>query len=111
MRLYEFAENDPLRIKLVTVMSQLRAKVENGDINDFSTDELLDLLRKNGVGIDKSDLFDIVSKDPLKNIIKNISGHKVIFVNQDDDFTSSEDENGEMPGEDTVAKMAKRAMK
>ena len=82
MRLYEFSDNDPLRVKLVAVASQLQSTDE-----PMSTDEFLTVLNKNGISLDKSDLFDIVKKDPLKNVVANISNDEVIFKGQEGDVT------------------------
>jgi len=82
MRLLEFADDDPLRVKLVAVTNQLKERLQ-GKSATMSTDELLNFLKQNDVILDKSDLFDIVKKDPLKNIIHNVNGDEVIFKGQE----------------------------
>lgn len=108
MRLFEFAGDDPLRIKLATVTKQLQDRVEKTG-QSISTDQLLNFLRHNDIVLDKADLFDIVQKEPLKNIIKNVNKNEVTFVGQED-----EDEMALDAKPDEAAKvrqqMAKKAM-
>ena len=91
MRLFEFSDIDPLRVKLVAVPSQLATQTE-----PMTADEFLTVLNKNSIALDKRDLFDIVKKDPLRNIIADVSDDKVIFKGQEDDLEGQEqgpDEN------------------
>ena len=76
----------------------------------MTTDELIDLLKKNDITIDKSDLFDIVTKDPLKNIIKNINGEEVQFKGQPGTGTEMAAPE-ESDTKKTLSTMAKKAMK
>ena len=67
MKLFEFADDDPLRVKLVAVTNQLKDRiVQSGQT--MTTDELLNFLKGNDIVLDMSDLFYIVKKDPLKNM-------------------------------------------
>ncbi len=80
MRLFEFADNDPLRVKLVAVVSQLKSRISDTNTKEpMTTDALIELLAQNDIEVDKSDLYDMVKKEPLSNIIQNINGHEVIF--------------------------------
>lgn len=109
MRLFEFAGNDPLRVKLVAVASQLKSRISDTNTKEpMSTDALIELLAQNDIEVDKSDLYDMVKKEPLSNIIQNINGHEVLFKGQ-----TSSDEGDLDPGENekTREKMAKSAMK
>ncbi len=106
MRLLEFADDDPLRVKLVAVASQLKSRIGTSP-EKLTADELLQLLRDEGIGLSKSDLFDMVKKDPLKNIIANISDNEVIFKGQNGEkLEPGPDEN-----EKTLKSMAKKAIK
>lgn len=78
MRIYEFADNDPLRVKLTAVTSQLKSLFQ-GSQQPLSTDEFLRMLKDQGVALGKSDLFDIVKKEPLKNIIADVNDDTVTF--------------------------------
>ncbi len=109
MRLFEFADNDPLRVKLVAVVSQLKSRISDTNTKEpMTTDALIELLAQNDIEVDKSDLYDMVKKEPLSNIIQNINGHKVIFKGQTPNELSDLD-----PGENekTREKMAKAALK
>lgn len=106
MRLFEFADGDPLRIKLAAVTKQLQDRVEKSGTT-ISTDQLLSFLRDNDIVLDKADLFDIVKKDPLKNVIKNVNKDEVIFVGQEDEL-APEPEAGD--AEKVRQQMAKKAL-
>lgn len=109
MRLFEFADNDPLRVKLVSVLSYLTSRIDDTNTKEpMTTDALLALLAQNDIDIDKSDLYDMVKKEPLSNVIQNINGNEVIFKGQTSNDMSELD-----PGENakTREKMAKAAIK
>jgi len=107
MRLYEFANPDPLLVKLVAVTSQLTSDIDSGDQPaDWTVDELLDYYKSNDIILDKSDLYDMIKEQPLKNKISNIQGDKVIFKGQE---TISEP--GEEEGKKVVKQMAHKALK
>ena len=109
MRLFEFADSNPLRVKLAAVVSQLKSRIEDTNTTEpMTTDAFLELLANNGIQLEKSDLYDMVKKDPLSNLIQNINGHEVIFKGQ-----TSNEEGDLDPGENekTREKMAKSAMK
>ena len=88
MRLFEFSDSDPLRVKLVAVTNLLKS------INEpMSTDEFLTILNKNGISLDKADLFDMVKKEPLSNIIADISDDTVTFKGQEGDMGTAVDQS------------------
>jgi hypothetical protein len=107
MKLFEFVDDDPLRVKLTAVCSQLKDQVIKSG-KTLSTDEFIAKLQQHGISLDPSDLFDLIKKEPLKNIIADISGHTVIFKGQSGemDVGSDEDKNRE-----TISNMAKKALK
>lgn len=83
MRLFEFADDDPLRVKLTAVASQLKERyLETNSEKPLSTDAFLNILQQNNVDVEKSDLYDMVKKEPLVNIIQNINKDEVIFKGQ-----------------------------
>lgn len=108
MKLFEFADDDPLRVKLTAVASQLKS-IAQGSTSFLSSDDLVTILNKNGISLDKSDLFDMVKKEPLKNIISDINDNKVTFKGQ------SGSEDLDAPDKDESEKvrqqMAKKALK
>lgn len=108
MRLFEFAGDDPLRIKLATVTKQLQDRVEKTG-QAIETDQLLNFFRHNDIVIDKADLYDIVQKEPLKNIIKNVNKDEVTFFGQEDEDTMALDAEPD-EAEKVRQQMAKKAM-
>jgi hypothetical protein len=98
MRLFEFAGDDPLRVKLTAIAAQLESRVtETGQT--MSTDEFLNILSDKGITIDISDLFDLVKKDPLKNIIDNVNKNEIVFKSQ-----APDEQEGAEPDADEMAK-------
>lgn len=81
MRIFEFAGDDPLRVKLVAIADQLENRVTS-EGQTMSTDEFLKILNNQGISIGISDLFDMVKKPPLSNIIDNVNKNEVIFKKQ-----------------------------
>ena len=107
MRLYEFANPDPLLVRLVAVTSQLTSDINSGDQPaDWTVDELLDYYKSNDIILDKSDLYDMIKEQPLKNKISNIQGDKVIFKGQE-----TIAEPGEEDSKKVVKQMAHKALK
>lgn len=94
MRLFEFADDDPLRVKLAGVASQLKADTSE----PMPLDQFLEILRSNGISIDEDDVFDIIKKEPLVNIVQDIEDKQVVFKGQQGDF-------GEEPGPDENEKI------
>ena len=86
MRLYEFAEDDPLRVNLAAITNQLKERTRRTS-SPLTTDELLEFLRSKGIVLDKPDLYDIVNKEPLSNIIKSVNKDVVTFVGQSEQDT------------------------
>jgi hypothetical protein len=107
MYLFEFANPDPLLVRLVAVTSQLTSDIDSGDQHpDWTVDELLDYYKSNEIIIDKSDLYDMIKKPPLKNKISNIQGDKVVFKGQETIADPGEEESKKV-----VNKMAHKALK
>ena len=116
MRLNEFAiseEDDSLRVNLTGIVSQLLGRIQDtGTKKSFSLTAFLNLLSKHGIPIDEDQLRDMVSQEPLKNLISNIKGDQVIFKGGSEDDDGSMDSS--MEPEDTTGtlkKMANRASK
>lgn len=105
MRLYEF--EDPLRVKLVALASQLEADARDDNFeNVVTTDDLIGYFRHNGLVLDKSDIYNMVKNPPLSNIIDSIKDDQVIFKGQHVDQEESPDEK-----EKIVKQMAHQALK
>lgn len=112
MRLYEFVDPDDSNAKaasIIAIANQLKQHVDQGKVNanDFSVDQLLDYFQKNDVILDRQDLYTMIEKPLLKNIISNIQGDKVVFKGKEelDASPQQQDQN-----QKTVASMAKSAL-
>lgn len=79
MRLFEFDGPDPLLTKIVTVSDQLKSLVDKGSAKDWTLDQLISYFQKYDVSLDKKDMYNMIKKPPLKDVIANIQGDKVIF--------------------------------
>lgn len=80
MRLFEFAGPDPLVTKLVAVSDQLKSELDQDQSKtNMSVNKFLEYLQKYDITLDKSDLFNMIKKPPLKNIIANIQGDNIVF--------------------------------
>ena len=109
MFLYELAGPDPLTIRLIAVLNQLKSNIETGkEKPDWTTDELLSFLEDNGIMLEKENLFDLVKTPPLNNIISNIQGDSVIFKGQQEMTPNTDDET---QNQQVVNQMAHQAMK
>lgn len=109
MRLYEFADKDPIITKLVVLSDQLKTAVDNGDITDqWTTEQLLNYLSSNGINVGEPDIFDMVKKPPLSRVISNISNDVVTFKGQEQPNLPVPDQS---QSQQVVKQMAKSAMK
>lgn len=114
VRLFEFdtssVDDNSMRIKLTGIISQIHAKSKDqGFKKPYSLTALLNILSDAGIPLDEEQFREMVKEDPLKNLISNIKGNKVIFKGDAD----SDDSEMEEPDADTnvLDKMAKRASK
>lgn len=110
MFLFEFDQDSALVSKIVALTNQLQQDRDDGKIgDDYTVDQLLDYFQNYDVILDVNDLYNMVKVPPLKTVIKNIQGDKVIFVGQEE--SSPKYDAPESDDKKTVAQMAKRAMK
>tara|TARA_R110000868_G_scaffold200494_2_gene447872 strand:+ start:511 stop:852 length:342 start_codon:yes stop_codon:yes gene_type:complete len=108
MRLYEFANTDPLVPKLIAVADQLKSELEDASIADgMSVDKFLEYLQKYDIVIDKIDLYNMIKKPPLDHIIDNIQGDEMVFKGQE----SAVDAAAPDPEKKVVKAMADKARK
>lgn len=106
MRLYEFA--DPIVTRLVAITDQLKNDLETNEVSpDMTTDELLDYFSKYDIVVDTSDLYNMIKKPPLKNVVSNIKGDDVIFKG----YEAPNDAEPQSDSEKIVAQMANKANK
>jgi len=105
MRLYEFA--DPTVTKLVAVSDQLKSDLEKGEADpNMSLPDFLQYLKKYDIIVDKTDLYDMIKQLPLKNLISNIQGDRIVFKGMETPEAPPEDESKKV-----VAGMAQNAVK
>lgn len=110
MFLFEFDQGDTMVAKIVALTNQLEQDLEDGKIGtDYTVDQLLDYFQKYDVILDVNDLYNMIKVPPLKTVIKNIQGDKVVFVGQEEPNKQYDAPEGD--DKKTVAQMAKRAMK
>lgn len=106
MRLYEFAGPDPMVTKLVAVTDQLKSDLEKGQADtNMSVPDFLQYLKKFDIIYDKTDLYDMIKQLPLKNLISNIQGDKIVFKGFGTPEAPPEEESKKV-----VAGMAKHAV-
>lgn len=105
MFLYELDETQPLTIKIVAIVDQLKRDLDKGKVSDWNVDQLLQYFQKYDVILDPTDLYSMIQKPPLKNVISDIQGDKVVFKGQDTPMDQPEDEQQKI-----VATMAKKAV-
>lgn len=106
MRLYEFA--NPIITRLVAITDQLQNDLDQQEVGEeMSTDQLLDYLASYDIVVDKQDLYNMIKKPPLNNVISNIQGDNIIFKGYEDS------DNFEPAGDSqkVVSKMADKANK
>lgn len=105
MFLFELS-SDPLRTKLIAVVDQLKTDLENKKGEKPETvDAFLSYLQKYDITLDQNDLFDMIKKPPLKNIIHNIKDKKIIWKGYE------EPRMPEKVSDNIVKSMAKKASK
>lgn len=104
MLLYEFAEPDPILVKLTALTSQLKSDIENGETDQaWTVDDLLTYYKDNGIVLDKSDLYNMIKNPPLNKTIANIQGDNVVFKGSEQ--APADDEKDQ----EVVAQMAQDA--
>ena len=108
MFLYEFDETEPLVDKIIVASGQLKNDLEKGKIQNWTVDQLLNYFQNFDIILDPTDLYAMIQKPPLKGIISNIQGDKIIFKGEEQQPAA------DMPPQDdkkVVKQMAKSAMK
>jgi hypothetical protein len=109
MFLFELDGTDPLSTKLIVLVNQLKADVENGvvDPSSYTTDEFLTYLQDKGdIVLDVTDLYDMIKNPPLNTVIKNIQGDQIIFKGHDDNSKNPDQSQSQQ----VVQQMAQSAM-
>ena len=106
MLLYEFDETKPLATSIVAVSDQLKTDLEQGKVNGWTVDQLLQYFQQYDIVLDRKDLYNMIKTPPLKNVIANIQGDKVVFRGQETPAPESESDSKKI-----VKSMADKAAK
>ena len=106
MRLYEFDQDGATVSKIIVLSNQLKQDLDQGKIpQEFSTDDLLDYFQQYDIILDRNDLYNMIKVPPLKSVISNIQGDRVVFKGQDAPGEAPKDQQQQV-----VANMATNAM-
>lgn len=112
MLLFEFdANQDSVRsAQMVALINQLEQEIADGEVdpNNYTVDDLLDYFQEYDIILDVDNLYDMIKVAPLKDVITNIKGDKVVFKGHSDKTPTDQPEDEDKK---TVAKMAKHALK
>lgn len=107
--MYLFELDDPQQSNLVVAVDRLSHELDSGKISDnWSVDQLLRYFENYDIIFDADDLLQLYKKPPLKKIINNIQGDKVVWRS---DSMPVDSGNPTDSNEKTVKQMAKRANK
>ena len=109
MRLFELDSTEPMATSIVAVTDQLKSDLDTGKIDpeQWDTDKLLSYFHKYNIILGKNDLYNMIKNDPLKKVIDNIQGNKVVFKGNKEEKPTTEPEKADK----VVKDMAKNAMK
>ena len=111
MYLFELDQGAATVSKIVALTNQLQNDIDQGEVNtaDYTVDDLLDYFQKYDIILDVTDLYNMIKVPPLKTLIKNIQGDKVVFKGHEGEPTKLDKPPG--ADKDVVSKMAQHAMK
>lgn len=110
MLLFEFDTNGINVADIVALTNQLKQEIDHGKIdpNSYTVEQLLDYFQQYDIILDADDLYNMIKVPPLKDVITNIQGDKVVFKGYQG-VTAEKPAGGD--SEKTVQQMAKRALK
>lgn len=127
MKSYEFLKEDSemssIEANALAALNLLAGKIKSGELpEELPTNMIIRYIRNTGISnFNVDNLVDLNEKNAaLKNIIKSISGNRIVFstdsIKDTEDSETKSDTGGEsgneQPGpEDTVSRMAKSALK
>ena len=113
MYLFELDDRNQITPQIVALTNQLEQEVTDGEIDadNYTLAELQDYFQDYDIILDDEDIYNMITVPPLKDLITNIQGGKVIFKGHspqsDSETTDKTDDNNKK----TVAKMAHKALK
>jgi hypothetical protein len=109
MRFFEFANSEgPIVAKIVAATDQLKDELNDGKIKTpWTVDQLLSYYQKYDVILDRQDLYNMVQSEPMKDVISNIQGDRVIFRGMQSG--AAPEAPNPQKSQDIVSKMAHKA--
>ena len=110
MLLFEFDTSGINVADIVALTNQLKQEIDHGKIdpNTYTVEQLLDYFQQYDIILDADDLYNMIKVPPLKDVITNIQGDKVVFKGHQGKPAFDAPEGDDKK---TVAKMAKHALK
>lgn len=113
MFLFELDSDTQITPQIVALTNQLEQSVDDGEIDadNYTLAELQDYFQDYDIILDDEDLYNMITVPPLKDLIANIQGHKVIFKGHAPQPDAETTEKTDDDNKKTVAKMAHKALK
>ena len=113
MFLFELDDDIQISPQIVALTNQLEQEVNDGDVDadNYTLAELQDYFQDYDIILDDEDLYNMISVPPLKDLISNIKGNKVIFKGYSDTSDVDTTDKTDDDNKKTVAKMAHKALK
>jgi len=108
MFLFELDQGKALVGDVVALTRQLQQELDRGELENYTVDQLLDYFQEYDIIIDVQDLYNMIKVPPLKDVIDNIQGDRVVFKGQEGE-KPPETEKTQNDQEEVVDKMADRA--
>lgn len=110
MKIRELLEDESsmdLSLTLSAVINQIASRViDTGSNSPMSLKSILNILNSMGINVSEQQFREMVTNDPLKNVIANVSGDDVTFIGQRKDTSQAIKPDQSTA---TLEKMAKRA--
>ena len=98
--------------KLVALSQFLIGRADDTDAEStISIDAFVNIAQDMGINLSRNQLRDVVTKPPLNNVIVNVTDREVIFKGASGESQPEDDTMSVDQAQDTVEKMAKRALK
>lgn len=107
VKLFEFEQDNRTLVVLTGVISQIYNRMKDTGFDEpYSLRSLLNTLEDRDLDIDPEQFREMIKRDPLKNLIKNIKGDEVYFKGVSDDTNEMEPDQSQK----ILAKMASKAV-
>lgn len=117
MRLYEISAQSS-STNLVALSQFIKGRIKDTDVKkSISVDAFVKLANNLGVVVSPDTISDLISRQPLSNLVKNVRDGYIYFNGNDTEFEPDatqagyDKEQAQIDQADIVAKMAKRQLK